>query len=422
MTEKVYEGFTPHPGQSRVIEGILNTNARYICLSVGRQWGKTTTLENIVLYWAINNAPFTILWVSPVYSQTAKVQKDIMRAIGHSDIVKACNYAENFIELKNGSEILFRSAERYDAIRGLSVDAAICDEASFIKEDAWKEAIRPTLLVRGKKAVFSSTPKGKNWFYDIFQMGMSPDYPNYLSFTGTSLESPYISQEEIEDARKTLPPNVFKQEYEAAFIDSGGEVFQNLDAITLRNWPAPQGKIYCGIDLGKQQDYTVATFMDASGKVIDIYRDNQVQWDTMVTKILALIGKYKASVLIEVNSIGDVIFEQIKKRWPDTTPFVTSSSSKQEIIEGLILDVTERNIFIPDRDLFPHLVQEMEIFTYKYSPQTRSIRYSHPDGFNDDTVMSLAIANYHRKKGKAKGVYAAYGGSASADKLTNIFR
>ena len=81
---------------------------------------------------------------------------------------------------------------------------------------------------------------------------------------------------------------MFDQEYLAKFIDSGGEVFANLDRCTVDQWPQVRGKVYCGIDLAKQEDYTVATFMDADGKVIEIYRANAQEWATMVTRHLTV--------------------------------------------------------------------------------------------------------------------------------------
>ena len=364
---------------------------------------------NLSLYWMINDGPCKVLWVSPVYSQCTKVQKELMQAIGGSGIVKQCNYSDNFIKLKNGSEIIFRSAEKYDNIRGLTMDYGVLDEAAFMKEDAWREAIRPVFMVRGKKVLFITTPKGKNWVYDLFQLAKSEDYPNYVAYTGSSYDTPYIDEEEIEDARRTLPEAVFQQEYLAKFIDSGGEVFQHLDKNTFTQWPSPRGKVYCAIDLGKQEDFTVATFMDHDGQVLEIYRNQKAEWSQMVREMLTLIRKYSATVMVEVNSIGDVIFEQIKKEWQDTIPFVTSNKSKQEIIEGLILDMNEVNVTIPDDKLFEPLIRELEVFTYEYNPKTRSIRYGHPQGLHDDCVISLALANFNRKQNKHYGEYAYIG-------------
>lgn len=402
-------GFTPHDSQREMINGILTNKAKYHVACVGRQYGKSLMAMNLVLYWAINDGPSKILWVSPVYSQTDKVQKELMQAIGGSGIVKSCNYSSNEIQLQNGSQILFRSAERYDNIRGLTMDYGVIDEAAFCKDEAWTEAIRPVFMVRGKKVLFISTPKGKNFFYELFQLGQSADNPNYAAYTGTSYETPYIDNSEITDAKKTLPSAVFEQEYLAKFIDSGGEVFQNLDKNCFDVWSNPNGKVYCGIDLGKQEDYTVATFIDSQGKIVDIYRANAQEWTTMTQEIITRARKWNATLMVEVNSIGDVIFEQLKKQWTDTHPFVTTSKSKNEIIEGLILDMNNEVIHMPSRGLFPHLWDELTVFTYEYNPKTRSLRYGHPNGLHDDTVISLAISNYNRKQNKTLGTYAVMG-------------
>ena len=365
---------------------------------------------NLLLYWAINNKPCKILWVSPVYSQTNKVQKEIDNAIRHSNLIQSCNYSESYIKLRTGSEIYFRSAERYDNIRGFTFDFAILDESAFMRPETWFEAVRPTLSVRGKKVLFLSTPKGKNWFYDLFKLGDSPDNPNYKSYKGSSYDTPFISEEEINDAKQTLPANIFKQEYLAEFLDDGGEVFSNIDINSFNEYPKPNGTLYCGIDLGRMEDYTVATIMDSGGNVIDIYRNNKQQWSSLVDDLTSFIRKYNAVTLIEVNSIGDVVFEQIKSKYNNINAFVTTNKTKQEIIEGLILDFNQNNIKIPSKQLFQPLYSELGYFTYEYNPKTRSVKYGHPNGLHDDTVISLALANYCRKTQATKGKYSYYKG------------
>jgi len=130
----------------------------------------------------------------------------------------------------------------------------------------------------------------------------------------------------------------------------------------------------------------------------------------MTNEILTRIRKWNATTMVEVNSIGDVIFEQIKREWQDTIPFVTTSKSKQEIVEGLILDMNDTRIQIPNEKLVPALSQELEQFTYDYNPKTRSIKYGHPRGGHDDTVIALCIANYNRKQNRTIGSYAVMGG------------
>ena len=403
----IARGFTPHKNQRQIIENILNSNTKHHIVSVGRQFGKSLMGINLLLNWGINNKGCKILWVSPVYSQTNKVQKEIDNAIRHTSIIESCNYSESYIKLRTGSEIYFRSAERYDNIRGFTFDYAILDEAAFMRSETWFEAVRPTLAVRGKKCLFLSTPKGRNWFYDIYELGNSIDNENYNSYRGTSMDTPYISKDEIDDAKKTLPPNIFKQEYMAEFIDDGGEVFSNIDKNTYK-WGSKQehsGQLYCGIDIGRVNDFTVATIMDSRGKVIDIYRNNKLQWADLISDLHSFIRNYNAVTLIEVNSVGDVVFEGLNAVYPNISPFVTTNKSKQEIIEGLVLDFNSNNILIPSKDSFQPLYDELGYFTFEYNPKTRSIKYGHPSGLHDDTVISLAIANYCRKTQATKGKY-----------------
>lgn len=408
---KTYIGFTPHNKQREMISSIIEGPAKYHIACVGRQFGKSLMGINLALYWAINNNNVKVLWISPVYSQSNKVQKEIIQAIEGSDIVKSANFSSNEIELKNGSTILFRSAERYDNIRGITADYGILDEASFMKGDSWTEAIRPVFMVRGKRVLFITTPKGKNFVYDLFQLGKSRDdkHQQYKSYTGTSYDTPYINNAELEDAKLTLPEKVFRQEYLAEFLDGGGEVFENLEKNKFTKWTPPQGKVYCGIDLGKQEDATCATFIDSTGKIVHMYRNNKVEWSQMIRDIVVLLKKFNATAMVEVNGIGDPIFEQIRKQWANTHPFTTTNKSKQEIIEGLILDMNENTVKIPHEDLFPTLVHELEVFTYDYNPKTRSIRYGHPNGMHDDTVMATAIGNYCRKTNKTYGTYNVMG-------------
>ncbi len=404
-----FTGFTPHTKQRNIIDQIINGKEKFHIVSVGRQFGKSLMGMNLALYWAINHGPCKILWISPVYSQSNKVLKELLEAIEGSGIIKKANLSDNSITLRNGSEIMFRSAERYDAIRGLTCDYGIIDESAFIKNEAWSTAIRPVFAVRGKKVVFISTPKGKNFFYDLYQLGQSGDHPRYKSYAGASADSPYMDPLEIADAQKTLPLNIFSQEYLAKFIDNGGEVFPKVREATFTQWPTPQGKIYCGIDLGRADDWTVATFMDSTGNVVEIYRNRQAQWSTMTQEILQLIRKWNATVMIEVNSIGDVVYEMIHKEWQDTHPFTTTGKSKPEIIEGLIVDLSDGRVKIPSAELFPALQHELEIFSYEYNPKSRQVRYGAPAPHHDDCVMSLCIVNYNRKQNLNVGTYATMG-------------
>jgi hypothetical protein len=103
--------------------------------------------------------------------------------------------------------------------------------------------------------------------------------------------------------------------------------------------------------------------------------------------------------------VGDPVYEQIKKQYPNVEPFVTTNDSKQNIIEELIMTMNENKIKLPSKDLNPDLYKELSVFTYEYSPKTRRVKYGAPNGFYDDMVMSLAMANDCLKKKINYGKY-----------------
>lgn len=403
----IAQGFRPHQGQKGFIDLVLNSEAKYYTLVSSRQAGKTMLGMNMLLYFAINTKGSKVAWISPTYMQVRKVMEDLHNAIAKSGVAKKVNYSTYEIHLQNGSTIYFRSADNYDALRGYTFDYLLLDEASYIKEQGWKNAIQPTVLIRGKKVILMSTPRGRDFFYEMYQLGQSDEYPNYKSYRMTYEGNPFVDMQEIEAAKKTLPQAVFRAEYEGEFIEGESMVFDNYTNCMVSEWPKANGRIYVGCDLGRESDYTCATFIDEKGNVIDIYRDNQKDWSYMIDEIVKRARLHQAHIMVETNSMGTVVMEQMRKQYNKVEGFTTTNKSKQEIIEGLILDFYEANIVIPDADLFPELQNELDVFEMKYSPKSRSVVYAAREPFHDDLVMSLAIANYNRKQNR--GQYAVQG-------------
>ena len=154
--------FTPHKTQRDCINLIDNSDAKILILNIGRQWGKSMLALNLLLKWNLENKNSVSFWVSPIYAQAKKVFDELVNALKPTGLIKSTNRTEVCIKLTNGSVIHFKSAEKPDNLRGSTLDFLICDEAAFMKESIWTEILRPMTLVKGKRVVFISTPKGKN--------------------------------------------------------------------------------------------------------------------------------------------------------------------------------------------------------------------------------------------------------------------
>ena len=136
---------------------------------------------------------------------------------------------------------------------------------------------------------------------------------------------------------------------------------------------------------------------------IDIWRHDSCT--NISKKIADKINEYNALTYIEVNSIGDAIFEQVQNlchNRENVQPFVTTSKTKQDIIEGLAVATQSNEVYFTDVEW---LKKEFEVFTFKYNAKSRSIKYGAPFGFHDDGVIATALSYSSLKVLKSSGEY-----------------
>lgn len=407
-----YRGAKLHSGQQRIAKQIITTPhidgvVQYHVVCCSRQFGKSYLLQQLILYYAINESNSKVLFVSMSYQQANKVFNNIIRGIEKSKIIKKKNAAENSIILANDSEIYIRSYQRPDLIRGLSATTLIIDESAWVKDEDWQAVFRPTLSTIGKRGLLFSTPRGRNYFYEMAMKGLSSEYPNYHYYHSTYRENPLANMSEIEDARRSLPEKIFKSEYEAEFVSGAMSVFENIKACIKPPKKASKPTIGA-IDVGRQDDYTVFTVMQDSDVIFQgAWRLES--WNGIINHILEAAKNNRVkTIYVEVNGLGDPFYEMLitaigKARLSiSVKPWVTSNSSKQNIIEQLIEDFSTSNITIPNDH---ELLEQLENFECEYLPKSRAVKYAARPPYHDDRVMSLAICNFHKTNGQRGGYF-----------------
>lgn len=405
-----YKGPALHKGQQGIVKKILKGKKKFNVVNASRQSGKSFLLKNLILYFAINNPNTVSLVVSPFVSQNQKIFDELITGVKSSGVIKRDNRSEKTIEFINGSKLYFKSAENADAIRGGSYDYIFCDEFAFYKKDVWEVIIRPTMAAKKDSIAFIfSTPRGTNEFYDLCQRGQSiaTEDLQYDYFFMTYQDNPLMDLTFIEDCRRTYPKSKFGQEFLGEFIDAAS-VFEYQQCAVISEWSEPEKgiKYYAGLDLANKGDYTVLTLLSEDGEMVYQYRINQTKWSTIVDDVVKILKKYNnAHCLIEVNSIGDVIYELIEDNYTHITPIFTANKNKQEYIEALIYEFNTIGLLIPTKELAPDLHLELDVFEMSYSPKTRKTVYSARAGFHDDTVISLSIANKCMNDHKTAGEY-----------------
>ncbi|SVA67060.1 uncharacterized protein METZ01_LOCUS119914 [marine metagenome] len=248
-------GVTPLESQVAIINAINNPKYRFVCAAVSRRQGKTY-IANIIgqLVSLVPNS--NILIMSPNYA-LSQISFDLQRTlIKHFDLeVAKDNAKDKVIELSNGSTIRMGSVNQVDSCVGRSYDLIIFDEAALADgRDAFNVALRPTLDKDASKALFISTPRGKNnWFAEFWYRGFSDDYSEWASIRAGYKENPRMSQSDIEEARKSTSEAEFRQEYEADFNIYEGQIWNFNREDCLANFSeldTSKMDVFAGLDVG----------------------------------------------------------------------------------------------------------------------------------------------------------------------------
>jgi phage terminase large subunit-like protein len=302
--------YTPHKGQKR----IHGSRVRFRVVACGRRFGKTLMACNEIVKFALEHINANCAWVAPWFKQSKIVYRLIRKAFaktGTAIIVRKSDSELRF-EFANGSVIQFFSAENYDSLRGDGYHFIVIDEAADALRDPkmWTDAIRPALSDTGGVALIIGTPKGRNLFFQLFNRGNDPEYPDWACFHAVTADNPYIPKAEIETAKKELPEDTYHQEYDAQFLEESAGVFRRISAILAGSLdpgyePEYQHVYVVGWDPAKYTDYSVVTVMDVTArKVVWWDRFHHQDYTHQVDRVVAVASRFRAFVLMDSTGPG----------------------------------------------------------------------------------------------------------------------
>ena len=191
--------------------------ARFKVLVAGRRFGKTRLGTLVCLAKAMQGK--NTWWVAPTYAMAMEGWKTIRQLA--SEYGMEIKESEKTIYTKSGGFVTVRTADNPDRLRGAGLDYIVLDECAYIKEQTWKEVLRPTLTDRKGGALFISTPAGmNNWFYRIYEEAEGKD--EWQRWVFPSQANPLIDVKELEVAKKEIGSYLFSQEYDAQFVEQTG--------------------------------------------------------------------------------------------------------------------------------------------------------------------------------------------------------
>ena len=210
-------GLEPDPWQ----EDLLRSASDRVLLNCCRQSGKSTMTAVIALHRALYHPDSLILCLAPALRQSQELFGKVLgfyRDLGRP--VTSAAERKLSLELENGSRIVTLPGTE-KTIRGFSGTALlVLDEAARVEDELYF-AVRPMLAVSGGALMMLTTPYGKRGeFYAEWTGGHG-----WERYEVPASECPRITEEFLDEERSSLPPFIFRQEYECSFEETEDQVF-----------------------------------------------------------------------------------------------------------------------------------------------------------------------------------------------------
>lgn len=394
--------FTPKDGQKKIIEMANDNRTKKVIVNIFRQYGKSFVCRYLSLLWM--QKPGTVVGY---ITQTSRLAKDIFKkfvSMFPEELIKSKDGKDFIIELTNGSKLIFFSVEQTHAIRGFTLDFLIWDEVSHSREytpdgeHIYYNIVAPLLDAKGKKEIYISTPNGAQGFFYNEAMKALNGEKGYAYLKVSVYQDETKDKKWIEEKRASYPELSFRQEYLCEFLEGGISFFKDFGKLFKDDSFDWNTKLVAGVDFSSVgSDNTVLTIMNEYRQVYQyIITGSLDEKYQQIADYLNQLGSKVVRILMESNSIGAVMSNEIKKLLcvglrSKLELFTTTNSSKADIIEKLALDIEQENISFQKNNEI--LKSEFETFTYTLSKTGKKV-FGAVDGAHDDTILSLAFANF----------------------------
>ncbi len=392
-----------HSGQKKFF---FDSKAKKKVIAKGRRWGLTKGYANRAITYLMNGTS-PGLWVDTVNSNIDRYVERYFFPVLRNLSPKHWKWRQQRKELEIfGNKLDMRSADRPELIEGFAYKFIMLNEAGIIlrKDYLYYNTILPMTLDFNPDFYIGGTPKGKGLFHELAVKAEDPLSENQEFFRFTSFDNPYLTQKDVEELTKEIPKSIQEQEVYAKFLEDESTVFRNLlrSATAMPQEPIAGKRYYLGVDIARIQDYTVLDVLDEDGNQVDMERFNILDWNIQREKIRFKAKKWNnAQIWLDATSMGgDMMYEDLHNMGLDVQPYKFTNESKKQLVQALMISLDQEKIRIFNKEDPNGKVQfnEMVIFEYEITA-SGLIRYRAPEGYHDDCVYGLALANWGVQNG-----------------------
>jgi hypothetical protein len=396
----------PHSGQ----QVVLDSKARFRVMNCGRRWGKTVLAAKIAVS-RTRKGNQMIWWVAPTYKVVKRGYAEVLKQLPEGVLAHDPPPESNFdagrsviLRFKNGTKMEFYSAERPEGMLGAAVDFAVLDEAAIMPSRIWNQIVSPTLIDHKGGALMISTPRGRNWFYDVWLKGQDPEQHEWESWTFTTQDNPTLPEGEADRMAADMPRMEADQEIYAKWLAAGSSVFmvpktsiqyaRVLDNGIVEGYQPEGSHVFLGVDLARTNDYTVLYgTRERDRRNVYFERMQAVAWAEQRRRIkravqrLMATGASAVTLMVDEGNAGSVIVEDLQEAGFDVVG-INFTTHKANMVRLLANDLERGRAFVLDEKL-----DEFSDYAQNVTPSGR-ITYAAPEGRHDDVVSAKMLSHW----------------------------
>lgn len=362
-----------------------------------RQIGKSLTLQVLLIQAAINKSASTSICLSPTLNQSRKLYQEVSEVLSKANLIEKANEVQLTIRLKNKSYILFKSAEQRNSLRGYTVSGLyVIDESAFIPDDIFYETLAYVNVSQAPIVCVSTPLLKQGFFYNYYCLGFEQGN-KILSYDWSTYDtSILLSNDKLEELKKTMPYNKFRTEFLGQFLNSDGTLFKGYEEC-LNDDVELNGEYHIGIDWasGTNQDDTAIAIFNSLKQMVALYHFNSLDETQTINEIIKITKLFPPKkIKVEINSIGRVFCGLLEKALQSngikTTliKFTTTNESKEQLINKFQVALQNKEITILNDE---YLKLQLDMYQMRLS-QTNKRTYNAANGYKDDCIIATLLA------------------------------
>lgn len=324
------------------------------------------------------------LVVSPTYPMLRDATlRSYLLAFGEA--IPAFYKSEMRAEIKGGGEILFRSADKPDRLRGPNLSWAHIDEAGLCPPGTWDIVIgRLREGGRAGPCWVTGTPKGHNWLYE--------KAPQMTLFRAATRDNPYLAGEFVQSLEAAYTGLFARQELMGEFVSFEGRVYDEFDhTVHVQEREGPWPRIVAGVDEGYTNPSVIVVLgLDGDGRahLIEEFYQRRVLQGDVVAEAKRLREAYKITEFyIDPSAAG--LAAEMRSVGLRVTPAVNEIKDGIQQVKARLAVQADRRPRLTVSPACANTIAEFESYIWKEGKQGMK---DEPEKVNDHAMDALRYA------------------------------